>query len=179
MFYLLPKSEKNSLRKEYLFRLGSVVLVMISILFVVVDVFTISSYFILKSEQSFLEKQIVTLKKTFDVNGKRQLSESLLNSTKTSLAKLLPLEESAYPTDIISSALSTKKQGVRIQEIVFVRNDNRTVNIQLIGVSSDRETLISFVNSLKRNILFNNVDLPVSNLAKNTNVDFNLNLTTK
>lgn len=179
MFYLLPDSEKKSLKMEYFFRLGTVVLSMISILLIVADVFIVSSCFVLKDEQNFLEEQIVTMKKTFDSTGNQQYLDSVLNSTKTNLIKLLPLESLTYPTDVISSALSGKKQGVHIQGIVFTRNDDQTLKLQLIGVSSNRDTLISFVNNLKKNPLFIDTDLPVSNLAKNTNVDFNLTLTSK
>ena len=44
------------------------------------------------------------------------------------------------------------------------------------GIASDRDSLIDFTESLKTINDFSAVNLPVSNLAKNKDIDFNIEL---
>jgi hypothetical protein len=77
----------------------------------------------------------------------------------------------------ISHISSIIPSGVRIQEINYALNTASTSTIILRGTADTRDTLLSFSKKIQADQLFSNVDLPVSNFAKDTNIDFSMTIT--
>jgi len=56
--------------------------------------------------------------------------------------------------------------------------DNRNIKILLKAQAINRQSLISFVSALEENGLFRGINLPISNLTKESNIEINLDFET-
>ena len=75
---------------------------------------------------------------------------------------------------IVESAISN---GIHIKKFAYsYAKDSKSV-LTLSGTADSRPGLLLFSNNLQTHPEFKKVDLPISNLAKNSNIDFNINIT--
>ncbi len=77
---------------------------------------------------------------------------------------------------VIEELLLKKTPEVRITQISFEENEKGEKNISVRGSASSRERLLVFKRALEEDDLFKNVDLPISNLVKGSNLQFYLTL---
>lgn len=76
----------------------------------------------------------------------------------------------------LDAVLSNKNAGIHLSEVNYSATGSSTANISISGVSNTREALVTFVKNLKDSNVFRAVDLPVSNLAKDKNIDFSITM---
>ncbi|HEY4508810.1 MAG TPA: PilN domain-containing protein [Candidatus Paceibacterota bacterium] len=176
MFNLLPDNIKQKIKSEYRLRLLSVVLV--SVLFLqVVSLFLLLPSWVLSlykekeavAQKNFLDKSLLTL----DTKSTSSVITDLntkLNALSSSLSypKILPL---------VNSIIANKSGEIRIKELSFDYTSENTANVVVKGVSSNRDSLVAFVKKIQDSNIFKNVNLPISNLAKDKNIDFSINMT--
>lgn len=72
-------------------------------------------------------------------------------------------------------ALAQKSVGIRINQLKWGEAEGG--ELTLIGVATDRQALLAFEKRLKDSGNFSEVILPVSNLAKERDINFQMNLT--
>ena len=84
-----------------------------------------------------------------------------------------------YPelTHFVNSIIANKTSSIHLNQFIYTAVSSTTATINLGGISNTRQSLVSFVKSLQGLKIFKIVDLPVSNLAKDKNIDFSINLT--
>ena len=101
-----------------------------------------------------------------DINGKLNLVESAENN------KFIVSEK------VINSIIASKSPNIKITRIVYVEKDESTGAklVTISGIAPSREELLSFRQALEENSSFKNIDLPVSNFVKETNIQFTLTL---
>lgn len=175
MFNLLPNSLRKEIISEYRFRLLIVIMLFVILIQISFLVFLfpswLSSYykekdFSLRSEEA--NKSLSTL----DISSTTSYIKRL-NST------LAVIDESlSYPNfnSIIDDVLKRKPTGVRIDGIYYTVNSKNTAGLAISGIGDKRDTLVSFSESLKDISYFKKVDLPISNLAKDKNIVFTINV---
>ena len=74
----------------------------------------------------------------------------------------------------------SKPPNIRIKNIVFDNErDPEPATITLIGIATDRESLRSFGRLMEARTEFSTVDLPVSNFAKEKDIEFSMLVTIK
>jgi hypothetical protein len=183
MFNVLPENLKQIIRTEYKQRFWIVSSVLVlgvelcAILFLAPSL-VVSTY----KEKDLLSTIAVvsssaapsiTLPVSSDENKSRNLSIPETNQ----LLKIIDTELK-YPKNspYLDSILSLKMEGITIDQFSYTSTDSTHAEISLSGRSSTRESLASFVKSLKASKRFSSVDLPVSNLAKDKNIDFSISI---
>jgi Tfp pilus assembly protein PilN len=77
---------------------------------------------------------------------------------------------------IVNVILANKISGIHINEFIYTSSDGKTAAISLSGISSSREVLMNYVKILDKSGSFKNVESPISNLAKDKDFDFSINL---
>ena len=80
-------------------------------------------------------------------------------------------------TPIINTILSNKTKLIYINSLAYTSNSSTTVTFSINGISGTRESLVSFKKDLDKTALFKNIDLPISNLAKDKDIDFSMIMT--
>lgn len=173
MFTLLPEQHKKRLFKEYRLRLAIVFLFAVSAFFAIGSGLLFPSYISLKSEKTMYQLESQSLKKQIEAKDKVGLTTTM-SQIQSNLALAKPDETEAFRA--LNAVLSEMTGGISITSIGYTRGSGAQSSLNIQGVAKDRSNLLAFTNNLKKELLFTSVDLPVSNLAKQTDVKFNLTL---
>ena len=176
MFNLIPESLKEKIKTEY--RLRRLILVFIFALFIQATflIFLYPSWLISSQKENEMVLQTEKMNQS-------QLTSNISSTTnfiKSLNAKLSIMDSTfEYPqvVPIVNIILSKKTGSIHIDEFSYTTVSNATSTLTLGGVSNTRESLVSFVRDLKDSGKFKVVDLPISNLAKNKDISFLINLT--
>jgi hypothetical protein len=81
-----------------------------------------------------------------------------------------------YP--VIGHIVSLTGSSITLSDISYQIQTATSASITLQGRAADRQSLLSFTQTLETNGHFQNVDLPVSSFAKDTDIDFSISLNT-
>lgn len=178
MINVLPEQQKKELRKEYLIRLVSTYFFLFGILFFLATILLLPTYIISSSKESFLENEFLLLKKE---NPNLSLSEleNIIFDINTKLGVLDTESKNILPTKIVSDFLSIQKQNIEINKIFYIKDDKDIKSIEINGVAKDRSSLSAFKSNLEKSGLYENVDLPISNLLGKTDISFNIKMSVK
>lgn len=174
-YTFLPQTERNKLKKEYRVRALVVLLFVlsVSVLMGVVSLFPtyINSRIVEKQELA----KIADINKTNDSNGleavKKQLDADnvfLVNAETTNTASTF------YP---IIKDIIIAKGSVKINSIAITNVSTTTIDFVIQGFSTNREGLIGYKNRLETSMSGSVADLPLSDLAKNRDIQFSLKFT--
>lgn len=174
MFNLLPDSLKDQIKSDYKLRRLTVFLIILISVQTIVFILLVPSWLISYYKENAL---IFRLEKTshselsYDANeikNKIKVINNEVNLLNTALEypKLSPL---------IDYILTKRNPSIKLES--FTYNGGKTWTLTVQGISATRESLVAMVDNLKQSGLFKNVDLPVSNLAKNKNIDFSITMT--
>jgi hypothetical protein len=165
----LPEKDKRKIKKEYLRRL-LVVIGVFSFFAISVGIILLLSFSVfLKDQESNMERQLVISEErllkdnigdTISLAKELNTKISLLDSEQKNTG-----EKSAY----IKIILEEKTNKIKILDFFF---DNGKILIQ--GASDNRQSLLSFIDSLKKKKEFKKVESPVSNLIKEKDIEFRL-----
>jgi hypothetical protein len=127
-----------------------------------------------------LEKKLIsdqfakdTNKLTFDLNQANKNAVENLEK-KILLIKQAQNNKFLVSENVIDNLLAKKINGILINEINYTKDPNKGNLVNIRGQASSRERLLTFKNSLAQDPNFKNVDLPISNFIKSTDIEFNL-----
>ena len=121
----------------------------------------------LRDQYTFLQASVASL--TSDT------SATPLTSLKRKLDVLSKEKNDARLTDAVLSVLSYRGEGVVLTSFDY-GTTGVTSSLKLRGVAKDRESLLSFERALRQDGRFEKVELPVSNLVREKDIEFDLTL---
>jgi len=179
MLNLLPAQQKRELKKEYIFRLLSVILVVFSILSLLATALLFPNYMISKSKEAFFENEL----ENFNKDNEDLSSENLENIIEEINQSLVLLNKNnnnnMSASDVVDIILKLKPNYIKIDQIFYTQKEGGINNIDIYGVAPDRKALNDFKTILEKSDKFSGIDLPISNFVKKTDVDFKITLNTK
>ena len=178
MVNLLPEKEKIKILREYQTRLLVIVLFLIFCLLIVFAVFVSPSFFLTNTKQQTLSHQFSQIKTSTPF---QTLPSSMTSSVSDINFALDVLDSSTMfsPKKILDLILSDKKSSISIKSISIFQKSQDLVEVSVSGISSDRESLLGFSRKLQSEKTFENVVLPISDLAKGTDISFTINFSVK
>lgn len=174
-YTFLPYSEQQNIRREYRIRVLIVLFFFLSISLIigVGSLFPAYVYAILEEKNHL--NQVAAFKKTADAaaitSTRKQLTES--GVTLDSISKTL--ESDIYSQTI--TGIVAMKGNVKLNSFIIEHPSPTTVTIVLGGVANTRADLLAFKTRLQGLPGKVAVDLPISTLARDTNISFNLQIT--
>lgn len=170
---LLPLHERILLRREYHVRITIVFLFMVCVSLLIGIASILPTYTnALNMESEILNKTV----KTKD-NTSAEVKEFQKNVAR-SLALLDSLDkndDSMIFHDIISGLISLRG-SLKFNNFSISKTGTTTYAISLQGFAPNRNSLLSFKSNFESLNPDNKVDLPVSELAKSTNIQFSIQL---
>jgi len=98
---------------------------------------------------------------TADVERANNLSESVLSIT----------ESIVWPQTIVNQITKVKPVGIEI--LSFDLNLEKGT-VKLIGKAADRSVLINFKKKIESTSAFDSIELPITSLVSETNLDFEM-----
>lgn len=172
MFKLLTDEERQKVRHEYIMRRAIVMLSALILALVVGVIGLLPSYVLSNARKNEV------LERTRIMSNSRQHEDdsslqAWLTEINNELKILSPKLDTDRPSDFIDKILDQKIMGVHITEFSW-RKAEDGVTLSISGVGRDRQTLIAFENSINSSGHFSSVTLPISNLAKDKDIDFQI-----
>lgn len=177
MLELLPNTQKKALKKEYFLRFSVVFLLFLFVAGILFFIFLLPSYFLSTEKEKIVNKEFENRKKS-NVDLDDEGFRLDIKNSKEMIALLLPANNEHSIKDLIAKIISKKNHGIVIDGLSMNYSKNGQHQIFIRGMSKNREFLKLFAESLRAENEFINVDLPISNFAKISDIDFNITLKT-
>lgn len=175
MFNLLPEAEKVSILSEYRIRRGIVFFAFLFVVGLIALVSLFPSYLFSAAKVRDAQVNIVALEHSAIFTEEATLNSDL-SVAKVKLAALTPAPNQSSVASLLDAIMKARTESIRLNGFLFTRTPNSTTTISVSGIALDRESLSSFEDTLKSDPRWGEVDLPVSNFAKDTNDAFTLQL---
>ena len=177
MINLLPQAEKNNIRHEYIVNNISTINVFLFILILIADVLMISMLLLIFVDN----KEVAT---DLDILIERNLDEkreysAVIKDLNKKLSTLSNGSRRGAPKEIIREVIEIKPDGIKVDSITYDSLPRDTDNpgfIRLDGEARRRSDLISFRKLLTQTDAFEDVDAPISALARGEDINFSFRL---
>jgi hypothetical protein len=174
---LIPKEEKKKMKIDFRFRLALLFLVMFDFCIFIVCVSILPSYFISSAKDSLVNAKLETQKS----QPLPLLGEESLAAVKDINSKLILVENAEknqfLPSNkVINAILLKKRSDIKITQILYENDSIKGKTISITGTAPSREVLLLFRLELEDNPVFRNVNLPISNFVKGSDIQFSLSL---
>jgi hypothetical protein len=174
MFNLLPESLRDGLKKEYRLRRLTIILIFVVFIELSFLIFLFPTWLNSLYKEKGLAAEALK-------SGQVSVDENLngtISTIKTLNSKLSTIDMLNYPgiLPFIDIILSKKTKSISITQINYASSDSNNATLSISGISANRDSLVSFVKSLEDSKSFKSVNSPISNFAKDKNINFSINL---
>lgn len=171
---LLPLHERILLRREYHVRVTIVFLFMVCLSLLI----GISSLFMTYVKALSLESDVQAKANAVDVEKDSKDIKDIQQSVVKSLALLdsLNKEKKVVPFSDLIGGIINMRSVLRFTAFSVAKVGTTTYNISIQGIAPTRNSLLTFKTNFENLATGNKVELPVSELAKSTNIQFSLQL---
>ncbi len=172
---LLPTPERIIIRHEYHVRVWILALFAISVAGTIGVAALFPSYLRGSLEERLQLEAIANLQKSKDASGIANIEQELVTD-KLLLAALTEGTDKVLLSTEISDILD-KRGIVKVTSISISHPDKGGTDVTLLGVAPTRESLTRFKDRLEtENPPGTEVNLPISQLAKSTNIQFSMQI---
>jgi len=177
MINLIPNQEKKKKVKDFYFRLLVVVLAMLGFCLVVASVLVLPSY-VSSSIDKNLAQEKLEMQKLEVVPSVNQSSLALVEELDRQLKIIEKAQEDKYliSQKVINEVISKKMPDIKISRIFYENNFSDSKKINIYGRAPSRERLLMFRRALEEDVVFKEVDLPISNFVRGSNIEFYLSI---
>jgi len=171
MINLIPPQAKKGVVREYWMRVASVWFYTWSAALLGGVLIMVPAYVLINSQVSVYQESAKSASEK--VASFEDVSKDLTASSLQA-GKLITGFRQSLISDKIATLRSLEKPGVTISEFTINRVDEAYEPIQVTGTADNRQALAAFRDRLLALPDVESVDLPISNLAKDRDIQFNL-----
>lgn len=169
MINLLPDVGRNEIRREYRSRFIATALWGVALVSTFTAAALLPAYFLSQAKQEAATVELSVAEGARGSVGEGVAAE--LTAARDAAAALEGTVSQTPPSELIFAVLARKPRDVSVTLLQYGRSAGReTLRIQ--GEASNRDALISFRRELALLTGADSVDLPVSNLAKSTDIPY-------
>lgn len=174
MINLIPQFAKKSVTFEYWIRVATVWSLLFSAAFLAATVFIFPSYIFTDIQVGVYEESAKQAEAS--VTSYQTLSDELAESN---IYAQTVIQDSHNPRahKYLRLFEGLGGHGVVISRISFSQSNSGVDPVTIFGSAVDRESLAAFRDRLLKEETITNVDLPIANLAKDKDINFNLTVT--
>ena len=176
MTNLIPQTAKHKVAKEYWTRVVSIWVFILSGIFIIAGVLLIPVNVIINNRIDIYSGPAQEAVK--DVT-EYDLSSSVLIKSSARAGLIMKLDEKDRFSRIVKLIESLTNAGVKIDNFDFSRTDTGISPIAISGHADTRQTLAEFREILLSSDEIEDVLLPISNLARDKDITFNVTVTMK
>jgi hypothetical protein len=173
MINLIPPSAKKSITFEYWKRVTAVWLCLFCTALSILLVFLLPTHIILRSEIEYLEE---TVSAGASRVSNYDISATELVEASTQARMLLENVASNTPSDLITVLGQYAGSNVALNNFRFEKLST-TPTIALTGLANSRQDLAKFRDAVAADTRFAVVNLPISNLIKDKDLLFSMEIT--
>ena len=173
MFKLLTEEGRDKVRREYRTRRTILMLLALILVLVAGVVGLLPSYMLSNiREKEALERVKILSNANIGSENGVELQTWFLETNRR-LKALSPVLDTDRPSNFIDKVLEQKVTGIKITGLSWVKAKDKT-NLSVSGVADDRQRLVMFEGKISSSGYFSNVTLPISDLAKDRNITFQI-----
>jgi Tfp pilus assembly protein PilN len=169
---LLPPSQKQALRENEISRWFLYFFSSLGFLMVIFGLLCLSTYFYLFI---LVQSQKQAISSAQDKIQSQELKniEIQISETNQKIKKIYASFDSfIYWTEILEDFSKDIPKGIYLKNLSYRLEDNQ---IRLDGHANTRQVLLDFEKIIKNNQEFADLESPISNLLKQTDIDFSFN----
>lgn len=174
MINLIPPEGRTALKREYLLRTGTVFATILSGVFIAGVALMIPTYVLISSQLSSTESEY---EKSADVNAEFKEAENAIRNANDIAIQLGGPTNQTYASDVIGEITKRSPQGITLRAFQLERVKSYFPSVQVQGIAESRSILAAFKEALKGVPNVSNVEVPLSDLAKDSNLPFAITIT--
>jgi hypothetical protein len=179
MANLITEKQNKLVKTDYLIRLFSVSLLLLSLLGVFLLAYIIPYYISLGKKDAIVAEQFESI---INAENKENTSNSVLPIINMTLEQMKAVElygqNSFMPSVYFNNIFEKKNPSINITRLSFSTIEDNQKQFLVSGVSKDRQGLVNFIDDLKSITGFISVESPISDFAKDSDISFTLNIKT-
>lgn len=173
MFNLLPKAEKDALRREYRKRFAVVSLCLLCVSVLIAAALLVPSYVFSAQKETVAARRAEALSR----RAAREEAAALATLLQTAQEKLALADAASPPYffERIAAVVQKKPTGISLSgfSLASVGEEGKQPFF-IHGIAAERNALVSFARELERTGLFEKVEVPLPLLAKESGIEFSL-----
>ncbi len=177
MANLITEKQKKKIRWEYLIRLHSVSLFIISLLGTFFLAYVIPYYISVSKKDITVAEQFSSV---ISIENKENIGESVTKVVNQTLDEIKVVEsyseENFIPSNYFERIIISKNSNIKITKLSFGLLTKNQGQLVVGGISRNRDGLVNFIDNLKSQDDFVSVESPVSDFAKDKDISFTLNI---
>jgi hypothetical protein len=177
MFKLLPEESKEKIRQEYMLRRAVVSLwaFIFLLIIVLVGLFPTSLLSKIRYEEIAARAQML---ESAPLAGEAESLIAWQEELNLKLKLMNPKLDNERASPLMEAVLDERGSGIRYTRIEWNKREN-AMSLELSGIARDRQVLLSLEKRLNDSGEFASVALPISNLAKEKDINFVFKLAPK
>ncbi|MBU3925928.1 hypothetical protein KJ763_02035 [Patescibacteria group bacterium] len=177
MINLLPSENKIKIKKEYLNRIIIIFGFSLLVLIFIAGVFLCLLFYLISIQKTNSEESFLLSQKEANLLNEKETSELIESVNFLSLRLVNGQKNTKETSQIIKTLILLKNDGIIIKSFSFsnaVGGSGREARIS--GKSKTRTELMNFIENIKKDNFFAEVNSPLSNFLKEENMDFNFSI---
>ena len=172
MLKLLTEEERGKVSREYHLRRAAVIVVALVSILVIGIIGLLPSYILSNTRH----KEALEWDRVVDNSSLKEDEKALqawLTETNRRLTTLSPKLDVDRPSNFVKKVLEQKISGISITHFSWGKVAGKVV-LSVSGEASNRQALVAFKDRLSASGYFSDVALPVSDLAKDKEISFQI-----
>lgn len=173
MINLIPPQGQTALKHEYFLRVGSLYAFLLAGVCVAGTALLIPTYVLTSSQITGAKDksaEIEVTKQAFD------LAFEEIKVANTLMAQLQKTKTTIPSTQIIEEIIRLAPEGLRFSSFGTTGEAGAFKTITVAGNASTRQVLVSFKTNVEASALFHEVVIPLSDLARETDLPFSVSI---
>lgn len=177
MINLIPKEEKGKMARVFYYKLVVLLLLALGTSFLIILAAILPSYFLSSVKNNIVNAKLET-QKSEPVPLPDQQTLLVIKDLNNKLSLIEHAENSKFTISekVINAIISKKMADIKITDISYENDPLKGKKVGIQGIAPSREVLLSFRLALENDKLFKQVDLPISNFVKGSDIQFYLSL---
>jgi len=178
MANLLTLPEKLYIRKMYRTRLVIVVLISTFVILSIGIITFLPTLFWSTVKEKAASERLSVIKQIISAEEQKNIQEDVISTNKKISLLKSGNARSVSMSDVTEIVIQRKSRSILITAFFYENKllDEQEQKMTVSGIAQDRYSLLLFVNQLREENIFEEVNLPVSNFVKNTDIPFSLSL---
>ncbi len=175
MYKLLPEQLREKVAKEYSLRRLNLMLEAGAVVFVIAIGGLFPSYILSRFNLAEASEKM-KWSQAFHREKGGESAGQWLSDINLALNTLSPELDKERPSELLLEVIGEKPSGIKLTSFKWSKDGGR-LSLNISGVASSRQALLALQDALKKIPSFSSVPLPVSSLAKDKDISFQLKLT--
>jgi hypothetical protein len=176
MINLIPQYAKKKITIEYWVRVVSIWCIIWSIALIISTSFLLPTYVLIKTQTgAYMTSSIEASEKVSDY---QKVTSSLTQANERAQIILREIQQ-PHLSDYVNMIKNVETKDVSVTDISVKRVVEGVSPINVMGLADSRQALASFRERILQIPSVESVDLPISNLAKDKDIQYNITVTIK